>query len=784
MAVSQLSPGVVVQERDFTTVSTAAVANIGAIAAPFERGPVEEIVEISNERNLVAKFGKPNDDNYEAWFTAAQFLSYGGTLKTIRTDAASLKNAISAYDAAANTGTGNAVKIKNLQEYETTYETSNTNAWEYAVRTPGTYGNSVRVYATDAGPDWKAHVTPDATVTAEPLFPLDHELTASGSGGTTATGKVFKYSVILTLDSVVGTFKVTGDSTIDETKVNDGSSDFTGISVRAYDAANKKLEVFFDTSAAQAVHPFAHVIEATDVISQSLSNVVSASATVTGVERILYIKQDDDSTGNFATADTLTDDQIDAVTPLTAANIVAISTIVSEYDTREYAPGARWASIAPRPGTTRFVDQKGGVDDELHILVIDFDGKLTGTPGTLLEKFLGVSKALDAKTTIGEDNYYARVLKEKSAYVYQGAHETSVMTVGATITAGQWGAAAANRTFNILRNTDGINIDVTGARMLDSWNSATVKYEFGGGADTTSNTTANFSTAYDLIADPESQNVDFLLCGPSGADNSSAAAKANIVLNIASARKDCLAFVSPMRSNIIGRTDTTEITNKIVEFFDALPGTSYGVFDAGYKYIYDKYNDVYRYVPCNGDIAGLCLETGNVADPWFSPAGFARGVMRNAIKLAYSPNKTQRDKLYAARVNPIVSFPGQGVVLFGDKTAQGFASAFDRINVRRLFLTIERVIKTAARSQLFEQNDETSRTLFRNIVEPYLRDVQGRRGVTDFLVKCDEDNNPPDSVDRGEFYAEIYVKPTRTINFITLTFTATRTGVAFSEIAS
>ena len=222
----------------------------------------------------------------------------------------------------------------------------------------------------------------------------------------------------------------------------------------------------------------------------------------------------------------------------------------------------------------------------------------------------------------------------------------------------------------------------------------------------------------------------------------------------------------------------------MVNYFDQLPSSNYAVFDSGYKYIYDKYSDVYRYVPCNGDMAGLVLNTANVAEPWFSPAGFARGVLRNAIKLAFSPNKTQRDTLYASRVNPIVSFPGQGVVLFGDKTAQGFASAFDRINVRRLFLVIERVIGTAAKTQLFEQNDEAQRTLFTNIVEPYLRDVQGRRGVTDFLVKCDESNNPPDAVDRGEFYAEIYVKPTRTINYITLTFVATRTGVSFAEVAN
>ncbi len=287
-----------------------------------------------------------------------------------------------------------------------------------------------------------------------------------------------------------------------------------------------------------------------------------------------------------------------------------------------------------------------------------------------------------------------------------------------------------------------------------------------------------------MVEDPESQTIDYILTGPSGSDDAEAIARVTTLVNIAEERRDCLVFVSPRRGNVIGQSNTSTITSNIVKFFDQLPSSSYVVFDSGYKYIYDKYNDVYRYVPCNGDIAGLCLQTTEVAEPWFSPAGFQRGVLRNAIKLAYSPTKTQRDTLYSARINPVVSFPGQGVILFGDKTALGFASAFDRINVRRLFLTIERVISGAAKAQLFEQNDESQRSLFVNIVEPYLRDVQGRRGVTDYLVKCDAQNNPPESVDRGEFFAEIFVKPTRTINYITLTFVATRTGVAFNEVAN
>ena len=287
-----------------------------------------------------------------------------------------------------------------------------------------------------------------------------------------------------------------------------------------------------------------------------------------------------------------------------------------------------------------------------------------------------------------------------------------------------------------------------------------------------------------MVEDPESQTIDFILTGPSGADDSSAIAKITSLVNIAEERRDCIVYVSPRRANVVGVSSGSTATTNIVDFMKQLPSSSYLVFDSGYKYIYDKYNDVYRYVPCNGDVAGLCLQTAETAEPWFSPAGFQRGVLRNAIKLAYTPNKTQRDTLYGNRINPVVAFPGQGVVLFGDKTALGFASAFDRINIRRLFLVIERVISGAAKAQLFEQNDEAQRSLFVNIIEPYLRDVQGRRGVTDFVVKCDSTNNTPEAIDRGEFYAEVYVKPTRTINYITLTFVATRTGVAFSEVAN
>ena len=749
MAANQSSPGVVVQERDLTTITTLSTANIGVIAAPFEQGPVEEITDISNERQLSDVFGKPNDNNYEYWYTASQFLSYGGILKTVRVTSSALKNGVD---------TGTAPLIKNFQDYETNFETANNN-WTWAAKTPGTKGNSIGIFVTDSGADQIA-VVPAPGSGNEWEYVADEAVTASSG----AAGKVFKYSIVLTVDTVVGDFTPGVATTI-----SIGGSD-ESVNVLAWDPANKKLEIGLPSGGVTGI------ISDNQVITQGTN---TAAVDVT-IERRLYIGLNKDSIA-FAAADSVAD---------TNSNSAAVSSVRDEYDEREYLPGVKWVSVAPRPETSKFATEVGGFRDELHIVVVDIDGKVTGTTGALLERFVGVSKASDAKTSVGETNYYVNVIKARSEYIYWGEHELGVFNATASGAAGTWGNAASARQFNLLRSAGGSTDYPAGRTTLGSKNNATFYYRLSDGADySTSGGVYNVSntdvtTAYELLEDPESQTIDYILTGPSGATDAEALAKITALTNIVEERRDCMLFVSPRRGNIIGLSNANTITNNIIGFFDLLPSSSYAVFDSGYKYIYDKYNDVYRYVPANGDVAGLCLQTTEVSEPWFSPAGFQRGILRNAIKLAYTPNKTQRDRLYGARINPIVSFPGQGVVLFGDKTAQGFASAFDRINVRRLFLTIERVISGAAKSQLFEQNDSAQRSLFLNIVEPYMREVQGRRGVTDFLVKCDDDNNPAEAVDRGEFYAEIFVKPTRTINYITLTFTATRSGVAFTEVAS
>jgi hypothetical protein len=411
------------------------------------------------------------------------------------------------------------------------------------------------------------------------------------------------------------------------------------------------------------------------------------------------------------------------------------------------------------PTTTDDVSNAGGSLDELHIVVSDEDGAITGTAGTILETFEGVSQASDAKTPQGNSNYYADVLYQKSEYVYWMDHETTL---------GDAGELKASNTF-----------DQVGSSAFAVFN-----YSLANGTDDYAATQGEITLAYDLFSDAESVDISLLMCGPSqtGAD-ATGDTKATAVMDIATTRKDCVAFISPARADVVDITSGIIQTANVKSFAEGLPSSSYAVIDSGYKYMYDKYNDVYRFVPLNGDTAGLCARTDNIADAWFSPGGFNRGQIRGAVKLAFNPNQLQRDELYRARVNPVVAFPGQGTVLFGDKTAQLKPSAFDRINVRRLFIVLEKAISTASKFQLFEFNDEFTRAQFRNLVEPFLRDVQGRRGVTDFSVVCDDTNNTGDVIDRNEFRADIFIKPARSINFIQLNFVATRSGVAFSEVA-
>jgi phage tail sheath protein FI len=412
------------------------------------------------------------------------------------------------------------------------------------------------------------------------------------------------------------------------------------------------------------------------------------------------------------------------------------------------------------PGVSRYASDRGLVlntagdnGDEMHIVVIDEDGIWTGSAGTILEVFQGASQASDAKKDDGASNYYVDVVNRESSYVWFGRHDDELTEAGDTIAA----------------------VGVFGYTTL----STATTYSLGGGSDGTlaTPTVGELQLAYDLFADAETIDVN-LLIGPDVAEADDVAI-ANALITIAEGRKDLVVFLSPATAETVN--NTAAVTD-VKAWADGVTSSSYAVLDSTALYVYDKYNDKYRWIIASGAVAGLCAYTDSAADPWFSPAGFTRGQIRGVTKIAYNPKKADRDTLYKARVNPIVAFPGEGIVLYGDKTALTKPSAFDRINVRRLFITLEKSVATAAKFQLFEFNDEFSRAQFRNLVEPFLRDVQGRRGITDFAVICDDTNNTGEVIDTNRFVADIYIKPAKSINFITLNFIATRTGVEFSEI--
>jgi len=447
-----------------------------------------------------------------------------------------------------------------------------------------------------------------------------------------------------------------------------------------------------------------------------------------------------------------------------------VTSVKDWYDQQSVFTGLKWSSIAPRPGTSPYVADRGGANDEMHVAVWDATGVITGTPGTLLEKFTYVSKANNAKTSQGSGNYYPQVILDTSNFVYWGSHETGVYDVSANQAATGGNIAGSG------------NAGSGSTETFDLFGSPTT-YTLAKGAESLGATSGEIIAGLQEFADPETVQIDYILQGPGdSASKTNTQSVAASVLSIASARKDCVGFCSPYRGDVVGVVSSATQTDNVVNFYTNLQATSFGVFDNTWKYIYDRFADKYRYIPCNGDVAGLCAATTANGLPWFSPAGLNRGAIKGAVKLAYSPTKSERDTLYQKRINPITSLPGQGIVLFGDKTALASPSAFDRINVRRLFNVIEKTIGNAAKGVLFELNDEFTRNNFKNVVEPYLRSIQAERGITDFLVVCDETNNTGAIIDANEFKADFYIKPARSINFITLTFVATRTGVSFEEV--
>ena len=564
----QVSPGVQVREIDLTNVVPAVSTSIGATVISSVWGPVEEIVTVTSEKDLVDKFGTPTNATAAYFLNAAAFLKYGNNLKVVR---AVNTGALNSTSGTGSAGTG--LLIKNKDVYDNQYSDGSGTVGLWAAKYPGGAGNSLKVSICPAN-------------------------------GTAFAGWTY-------------------------------ASLFDGV-----------------------------------------------------------------------------------------------------------------------PGTSSYASSVGGSNDELHIVVVDEDGHITGVAGTVLEKFAFVSQASDAKKYDGSTNYYKEVINGSSSYIWWMDH---LAAFGSNV-----GTTAVGKTF-----TTGTTVDTV---------------SLAGGADGSALDVGDIDTGFQLFNDAETVDVNLLIGAPSlesGTDWSDAITQANNLIAIAENRKDLVAFVSPPIAATVGSADPK---GEVLTFADGLTSSSYGFADSGAVKVYDKYNDVYRWIPAAGHMAGLCANTDEVADAWFSPGGYNRGQLLGITRVAFNPKKAERDDLYKKRVNPIVSFPGEGTILFGDKTLQAKPSAFDRINVRRLFIVLEKSIATAAKYQLFELNDEFTRAMFRNMTEPFLREIKGRRGITDFKVVCDSTNNTGEVIDSNQFVADIYIKPARSINFITLNFIATRTGVDFSEI--
>ena len=748
MATPQLSPGVLVREVDLTVGRAENVLdNIGAMTGPFPIGPVNDPIDINTEQELIDVFGKPQstDAQYEYWMTASSYLTYGGVLKVVRTAGPYLSNANAGVGIASTSMTGTD-RIDNYDDYITNH--SEASDFTFAAKNPGSWANDLKVCFIDDYADQTIHVN-----TATPAAigcTIGYGVTAPISGVIAGVGTTTQYSGYLKGIIVgVNTDSTAANSTIDVRIVSRVSSAGT--------------ETMIDYSEGTVGYAFT----AGDYI-KTVDN--SGSISGTGF------------TPNLSSGITYPiKDWYDQQTlGLTNATIY-------------------WKEIAAKPTTTKYCLDRDSQNDALHIAVVDDSGKITGIQGNLLEKHTNLSKALDAVSAVNapQKNWYEQYIADFSEHVYAGGNPGSTnntysswesypraSTFSSTTdytpvgtSAGTWGIDAQGVDFNVIGNK---TYTLSGGD----------DYSVGGSVVSSGSTFNGFSatvgdlmTSYNEYSNKDKEEVDYLIMGPGGDTVQDSQAIANKVISIANNRKDCVAVVGPHRADLVGITNSDTQTDNLINYFSSLSSSSYAVFDSGYKYTYDRFNNKFRYIPCNGDIAGLMCRTNIVAYPWFSPAGQQRGIINNAIKLAYNPDKAQRDKLYPQRINSVITQPGLGTLLFGDKTALGYASAFDRINVRRLFLTVEQALEKAAEAQLFELNDELTRANFRNIVEPYLRDVQAKRGLYGFLVICDTTNNTPDIIDNNEFRADIYLKPAKSINYVTLTFIATRTGVSFEEVA-
>ena len=806
----QLSPGVAVVEKDFSSIVPAVSSSVGAFAGSFAWGPVLQPVTVSSENVLVQQFGKPNDSNFTSFFSAANFLSYANNLLLVRADSTNGKNAVSSPTGGLATVTvnsaGSGYSSTAAAPAVTVSAPDQTGGTQAAVSVTLSGGAITAVAVTSGGSGYTTapavNITATsgsgATFTINMLTPSISGVAISGTGGQftcTATtlsvgnliaisgtlsgsGTITGYTnpttykvsaitgsgssvtgftlttttdvaIVTTAGTTTGlTFGSSSNRSVDTVTVSEGGSGYKGTVTAAFSAGN---------AVAGAVTVAASTITAATITTAgtgySAAPTITVAAPPSGSTATLNrtistagvkIRNSEHYLSSFSTGAAVTG-EFAAKFPGALGN----SLKVSYADSATFATWTYKSEFDAAPGTSTYAAGVGGADDEMHIIVIDEDGDWTGTPGTVLEKYAFVSKAGDAKKPDGTNNHYKDVINANSDYIWWTDYPSG----------SDWGTSASGNTFTLLVSAGSFSLS--------------------GGVDDYTMSAGQQQTAYALFANAELYDVSLLIAGKANS------ATAKIIADLAQTRADCVAFISPQDNStgdvIIGNSSTE--TDAIVTFRNAVNVIhSYAVIDSGYKYQYDRYNDKYRYVPLNADVAGLCARTDYTNDPWFSPGGYNRGQIKNVVRLAHNPDKTNRDTLYKAGVNPVVSFPGQGIVLFGDKTMQTKPSAFDRINVRRLFIVLEKAIATAAKFQLFEFNDSFTRAQFKNLVEPFLRDVQGRRGIIDFRVKCDDTNNTGEVIDRNEFIADIFIKPNRSINYITLNFVAARSSANFTEI--
>ena len=727
-----VSPGVVTREIDLTTIVPETGTTAGAFAGAFRWGPIDKIVNVSSEDLLVENFQKPDSSTYLSFFSAANFLAYGQNLNVVRVANSSAFN--------ATTDSANAVLIKSDESYYNTYYSEyggsgpSNDYGEFASKFAGELGNSLKVSlcGADQGAD---------------LLSGTATIAFAGTEGTvTGTSTAFTSEVQISDVVHIGTsfYLVTAIGTD------------SGMTVQSSQNTDVSSAATFSRTAAS--HYKALGQDADGAIMGTVQVSDSARKVMTGVGTYFDIQLTAGDNVTIA-GETL---EIASITSNTSATLVdalspssvALSTAVNFSREWEFASNFDYP-----PTTSDFATRRGVYNDEVDVIITADDGEWTGVKGTVLEIFPALSVASDGKSEDGQALYYKEAINRRSKYVWWMKHPNGTGADTAPNTAA-WGTSAnVASKLSYTQNRTNISISMTG------------------GADGQELTDANVILGYDKFKSSEDVDVSLIITG-----SVSAVINSYLISNIAEVRKDCMVFASPEQSDVVNN-EGNEV-DAVNDFRNLLPSSSYSVIDCGWKYQYDKYNDTFRYVPLNPDVAGLVVRTTVDRDFFFSPAGFNRGAVKNVARLAWNPNKTQRDLLYKNGVNPVVSFAGQGTLLFGDKTLLAKPSAFDRINVRRLFITLEKSIANFARFSMFEFNDDFTRSNFTSSVEPFLRDIQGRGGITDFAVVCDESNNTQEVIDRNEFIGSIFVKPTKSINFVLLNFVAVRSGVEFEEVVN